>query len=159
MIEEGCKSNKSLSMFLQSVGAFFKEPRLNKPDFAKPRSTEDAILVIGGWANEEACNYIESFDFRANKWCVSTLKDPLGPRGYLGAAVIGSKLYLVGGTNFQRHFKEGAVLDLANGGKKNIAPMSVVRPYMNLVSIKGYLYAVGGVGQKTIEQYDPAQNQ
>ena len=70
------------------------------------------------------------------------MKDPLGPRGYLGAAVIGSKLYLVGGTNEQRHFKEGAVVDLATGKKKNMAPMSVARCYMSLVSHKGYLYAL-----------------
>ena len=86
-------------------------------------------------ANREPCNYIESFDFIANKWCVSTLKDPLGPRGYLGAAVIGSKLYLVGGRlNGQRHFKEGAVVDLATGQNKNNAPMSVARSEMNLVT-------------------------
>ena len=60
-------------------------------------------------ANREPCNYIESFDFIANKWCVSTLKDPLGPREWQGAAVIGSKIYLVGGSNAQQALKEGAV--------------------------------------------------
>ena len=73
MIEDGCKGNKSLKKFLQSVGTYFTDPRLNKPDFAKPRSTADVILVIGGWARNRNylgmgfCNKIESFDFRANK--------------------------------------------------------------------------------------------
>ena len=60
------------------------------------------------------------------------------------AALIGSKLYLVGGRNGQRCFKEGTVVNLASGEKKNIAPMSVARCGMNLVSHKGYLYAIGG---------------
>ena len=88
------------------------------------------------------------------------MKDPLGPRAYLGAAVDGSNLYLVGGTNGHRHFKEGTVVDLTNGEKKNIAPMNVARCYMNLVSFKGCLYAVGGfyghTRHKIIEKYDPA---
>ena len=91
MIEDRCKMQRQQEpqhFVSSSVGAYFTDPRLNKPDFAKPRLTEDAILVIGRWANQEACNYIESFDFRANKWCASTMKDPLGPKGYLGAAVM-----------------------------------------------------------------------
>ena len=45
MIEEECKGSKSLNKFMQSVGAHFTEPRPgeNKPGFARPRSTEDAI--------------------------------------------------------------------------------------------------------------------
>ena len=48
MIEDGCKDNKGLDLFIQSVAAYFREPGLNQPDFAKPRLSADTILVIGG---------------------------------------------------------------------------------------------------------------
>ena len=163
LIKDGCKGNKSLDMLIQSVAAYLTTPTMKRPHFARPRSTEDAILVIGGGRNGDLCNSIESFDFRANKWCDSTLKDPLGPREWLGAAVIGSKIYLVGGEGDGGEGEEGAVVDLATGEKKNIAPMSVARVFMSMVSLKGCLYAVGGfdghIKHKTIEKYDPAQNQ
>ena len=82
----------------------------------------------------------------------------------LGAAVIGSKLYLVGGQNRQsRAIKEGTVLDLATGGVKNIAPMSVARYGFSLVSFQGCLYAGGGFDGtsclKLCETYDPVKDQ
>ena len=72
MIQEGCKGSKSLTNLMQRVGAYFNSPRLQKPDFAKPRTTEDVILVIGGWANGNVLASIESYDMRAHKWCTSS---------------------------------------------------------------------------------------
>ena len=85
LIQEGCKGSMILCNFMHRVQAYFNSPRLEKPDFAKPRSTEDVILVIGGRSNGNDLASIESYDLRANKWCTSNLEDPLGPRWDLSA--------------------------------------------------------------------------
>ena len=40
MIEEGCKSNKSLNMFMQSVGAYFREPSLDSTNLVLPNQDQ-----------------------------------------------------------------------------------------------------------------------
>ena len=166
MIQEGCKGSKILCNFVHRVQAYFNSPRLEKPDFAKPRSTEDVILVIGGRSNGNDLASIESYDLRANKWCTSNLEDPLGPRWRLSAAVIGARLFLVGGRKEGRTLKEGAMMDLAADGKaKNIAPMHIARERFCLVSCKEHLYAIGGQSneimsmEKSMERYDTRENQ
>ena len=164
MVQEGCKGSKSLNNFVQRVEAYLNSPRLQKPGFAKPRTTEDVILVIGGFslANRNDLASIESYDMQAHKWCTSTLEDPLGPRNNLSAAVIGSKLFLIGSRKEGRTLKQGVMMDLAAGGKaKNIAPMHIARWWFCLVSFKEHLYAIGGLNNgslKSMERYDPQQN-
>ena len=171
LIQEGCKGSKILCNFVHRVQAYFNSPRLEKPDFAKPRSTEDVILVIGGGSNGNDLASMESYDLRANKWCTSNLEDPLGPRWDLSAAVIGARLFLVGGVKGGRILKEGVMMDLAADGKaKNIAPMHIARMRFCLVSFKEHLYAIGGRSnergsiqemsmEKSMERYDTRENQ
>ena len=52
--------------------------------------------MIGGYSTANGLTQltsIESFDLRANKWCASSLEDPLGPRRGLRAAVIEAQDY------------------------------------------------------------------
>ena len=81
----------------------------------------------------------------------------------MGAAVRGSKLYLIGGYKEGRTLKEGVMMDLAAGGEaKNIAPMNIAREWFCLVSFKEHLYAIGGYNNgslKSMERYDPQDNQ
>jgi len=139
------------------------EGHTRKPPFAIPRKTEDIILAIKGWSAGDACNIIESYDYRADKWTISDLKDLQGKRGYQGAAVIGTKLYLVGGTDGARYFNTGFVIDLESGVSKRIAPMHSARCYVSMVSMDGCLYTAGGFDGirrlSSLECYDPDDNQ
>ena len=47
MIEEGCKGSESLNMFIQSVSGYFEEEPRTLPPFAKPRSTELVLVIVG----------------------------------------------------------------------------------------------------------------
>ena len=62
-----------------------------------------------------------------------------------------------------RILKEGAVVDLVTGEKRNIDHMNVARYNFGLISFRGCLYAVGGWTKperptRTMEKYDPIKN-
>lgn len=130
-----------------------------------PRASQDLVLVIGGSHN----NTIESYDYRANRWTErDDLKDPCGPRWYMGAAVIGTKLFLVGGDNGQHEpLSIGCVIDLASGENHMIAPMKTARSQFCMETHGGKLFAVGGKNRQngywqamaTMEEYTPENNQ
>ena len=72
----------------------------------------------------------------------------------------------MGGYKEGRTLKEGVMMDLAAGGKaKRIGQMNIARGWFCLVSIKEHLYAIGGtqstggLSLKSMERYDPQQNQ
>ena len=85
---------------------------LDDPELTKPRAPQDVILAIGGWEYDGGPNIIECYDYRANKWVITDLQDPVGPRRGLGAAAIGSKLYLVGGYTGYGDRRTGFFLNL-----------------------------------------------
>jgi len=136
-----------------------------KPTFAIPRKTEDIILAIEGFAKVEG---IETYDYWADKWTIRELHSLHGLQESFGAAVIGRKLYVVGGTECG---KSGSVIDLESGESKMIAPMHTARKKWFggwggcLVSVDGYLYAAGGYSRtvdqslNSMERYDPQDNQ
>ena len=160
LVQAACIRDPEVRQLIHMVET--SEPHTLDPEYTMPRAIQDIILSIGGWASGEPCNVIESYDYRANKWIISHLEDPMGPRGYLGAAVIDSKLYLVGGTNGQQYLNWCGVLDLATGEGKRLGPMKSARCYMCLETYGGKLYAVGGFdGQirlNTMEEYTPQNN-
>ncbi len=136
---------------------------LDTPSFALPRLAQDVVLAFGGWTGGSACNLIESYDIRADRWTPLPFKDPFGERGYIGAAAIGSKIYLVGGTNGERHFNATSCFDVETKKFRVLGPMHSARCYISLTELDGYLYALGGYDGsrrlKTMERFDPEKNQ
>lgn len=156
-----------LQNLLADVNTFyesFKEyPWTPNPPFAQPRQSRDIILSIGGWSGGSACNLVESYDLRADRWYLMALQDPLGERGYLGAVTVGDKVYFVGGTNGERHFNGTSCLDVNTLQFEVLGPMGSARCYISVVSLDGYIYAIGGFdGTRrlaTMERYSPESNQ
>ncbi len=139
------------------------ESPLETPNFALPRLPQYVVLAFGGWTSGSACNLVESYDVRADRWTSLPYRDPLGERGYIGAAAIGSKIYLVGGTNGERHFNATSYFDVETRTFSVLGPMHSCRCYISLTAMDGHLYAIGGFDGsrrlKTIERYDPEKNQ
>lgn len=71
------------------------------PALAIPRLPHEVIFAIGGWSEGAPQTVIESYDTRADRWVRVGHEDPAGPRSYHGTAVLGTKLYCIGGFNGQ----------------------------------------------------------
>lgn len=172
------KYDHGLVEVLQGVQAVYEGKRelvrgSSEAHYWIPRLSQDIVLIVGGWCDGNASGVIESYDLRAARSTVLPtqrrssasldLKDPLGERGYLGAATIGSKVYLVGGTNGVRHFNDTSCIDLVTKQGKVLGPMNSPRCYVCLVTLDGFLYACGGFdGTKrlsTMERFEPSKNQ
>lgn len=67
------------------------------PHIALPRLPHEVIFAIGGWSQGLPQKFMETYDTRADRWVRVMNEDPAGPRAYHGTAVIGSKIYLIGG--------------------------------------------------------------
>lgn len=76
------------------------------PALALPRLPHQIIIAIGGWSEGSPQSCIETYDTRADRWVrvSKEFEDPSGPRSYHGTAVIGTKLYLIGGFNGTEYF-------------------------------------------------------
>lgn len=85
--------------FLNDLDALPMTKTLKTPDLAVPRLPHEIILAVGGWSEGAPQTYIESYDSRADRWVRVFPEDPAGPRSYHGTAVIGTKVYCVGGFN------------------------------------------------------------
>ena len=54
-------------------------PKKFLPDvhfFLRPRIPRDIIFTFGGWSTANACNYVETYDCRVNKWYMLEEIDP-----------------------------------------------------------------------------------
>lgn len=71
------------------------------PPFAIPRIPHDIIFIIGGFSEKLPLSCIESYDTRADRWINVACEDQKNPHGYHGAAVIGHKIFCIGG--FDKH--------------------------------------------------------
>ena len=75
-------------------------PILESP-CSKPRQyLPNAMLVIGGWSGSNSLQSVECFDFKENQW--SSLCEMPDSRDYCGGAVVGGKVYVVGGRDRNR---------------------------------------------------------
>jgi uncharacterized repeat protein (TIGR02543 family) len=97
-----------------------------------------------------------------NYW---TGKAPLRyPRGELAAAVVGGKIYAIGGQNIQGVETLGVVeaYDPASNSWMDRKPMPTARFGLAAVELGGKIYAIGGntggLYLNTVEVYDPATN-
>lgn len=88
-----------------------RENQMETPSLALPRYPHEVIFAIGGWCNGQAQSYVETYDTRADRWVHILEEDPDGPRSYHGSAVIGNKIYCVGGFNGMQYFNTCTVFD------------------------------------------------
>lgn len=136
---------------------------MKMPPLAVPRLPHEVIFAIGGWSEGAPQTVIESYDTRADRWNPVIEEDPAGPRSYHGTAVIGTKLYCIGGFNGTDYFNTCSRFDAAKKKWKEIAPMHNRRCYVSVSVLDGKIYALGGYDgqtrQSTGEVYCPKTNQ
>ncbi len=115
-------------------------------------SVSSNVYVIGGSA---ALTKTEKYDLQANNW-VTKAPMPTG-RSRMAAAVIGGKIYVLGGTNGSR-LNINEEYDPAADTWTARAPMPNARMGLAAAAARGKIYAIGGddgTGHNRNEEYDP----
>jgi kelch-like protein 10 len=116
---------------------------MQTPALAIPRLPHEVIFAIGGWSEGAAQSIIESYDTRADRWIRVHPEDPQGPRAYHGTAVLGKKIYCIGGFNGVDYFNTCTRFDAEKKTWKEIAPMHTRRCYVSVAALDGFIYALG----------------
>ncbi|XP_070497155.1 kelch-like protein 10 [Chironomus tepperi] len=135
------------------------------PSLAVPRLPHEIIFAIGGWSEGAPQSCIETYDTRADRWIrvAPLFEDLKGPRSYHGTAVIGTKMYIIGGFNGTEYFNTCTRFDPVRKTWKEIAPMHIRRCYVSVAVLGKFVYALGGYDgrsrQNTVERYCVKTNQ
>ncbi|KRG03059.1 kelch-like protein 10 isoform X3 [Drosophila mojavensis] len=139
------------------------QPKLTTPPLAMPRLPHEVIFAIGGWSGGTSKGCIETYDTRADRWVNINAEDPAGPRAYHGTAVLGFKIYSIGGYDGVEYFNTCRVFDAVKKKWNEIAPMHCRRCYVSVAELSGMIYAIGGYDGhnrlNTVERYNPKTNQ
>ncbi|XP_016971669.2 kelch-like protein 10, partial [Drosophila rhopaloa] len=136
---------------------------LTTPPLAMPRLPHEVIFAIGGWSGGTSKGCIETYDTRADRWVNINAEDPAGPRAYHGTAVLGFKIFSIGGYDGVEYFNTCRVFDAVKKKWSEIAPMHSRRCYVSVTELNGLIYAIGGYDGhnrlNTVERYNPKTNQ
>lgn len=110
---------------MQLIQRFFNNLclKLTTPPLAMPRLPHEVIFAIGGWSGGTSKGCIETYDTRADRWVNIQTEDPAGPRAYHGTAVIGYKIYSVGGYDGVEYFNTCRVFDAVKKTWKEVSSM------------------------------------
>lgn len=77
-----------------------------------PRLPHEVLFAIGGWYNGSASSLFETYDIRADRWIEFNFGDPHGARAYHSVAVIGPKIYCIGGYSGSEYYNRCTVFDV-----------------------------------------------
>ncbi|VEN43721.1 unnamed protein product [Callosobruchus maculatus] len=161
MITHSPNSSGSASHFLIIWSP--RDGEVVTPEIARPRVPHEILFAIGGWSGGSPTNFIETYDTRADRWVKVEEVDPTGPRAYHGTAVVGFKIYVIGGFDGMDYFNSCRCLDAVAKCWKEIAPMHARRCYVSTTVLDEMIYAMGGYDghhrQNTAEKYDHKTNQ
>lgn len=131
------------------------------------------IYVVGGFNEPSLSNIarlavsdaVEVYEPKSDGW---TTAAPLPARlHHTGTAVIGERLYVIGGftTGFLSLWNpvdSAYRYDPATDTWEELAPMPTARGALGVATVGGKLYAVGGIGEQgnsdAVEAYDPSTN-
>ena len=121
----------------------------------------DGKIYLAGGYNGGYLNTVAVYDPTTNTWSAGPRM--LTARGYMGAAVLGGKLYVAGGDGGLAPLSSMEVFDPQTNAWTQLAPMGTARKLFQLVAAQGKLCAVGGMTTgvnkvSSVEAYDPQQN-
>jgi len=134
----------------------------------------DKIYLIGG---DPFLNKVEVYDPITNMW--DTVRSMPSKRQHVSCAVLDNKIYVIGGLediccppfpercNWEKCAvisNKNQVYDPKTDTWKNLSPMPTPRHGLDMVSIHGKIYVIGGMGDKSsmwtplsiVEAYDPS---
>jgi Kelch motif len=123
------------------------------------------LYVVGGYPSGPGTNGLWRYSLDEGRW--TELEGMRLPRGAHGAAVIGDRLYVVGGTldfaldQTAAPTKSMQVYDFSTGVWSEAPGMPTARHHLGVAALDGKLYAAGGreVGDLALdsfERFDPA---
>nr|CAH7722297.1 unnamed protein product [Callosobruchus chinensis] len=154
---------KSEETVWETILRLYIDGEVVTPEIARPRVPHEILFAIGGWSGGSPTNFIETYDTRADRWVKVEEVDPTGPRAYHGTAVVGLKIYVIGGFDGMDYFNSCRCLDAVAKSWKEIAPMHARRCYVSTTVLNEIIYAMGGYDghhrQNTAEKYDHKTNQ
>ncbi|KAG5875409.1 hypothetical protein JTB14_030936 [Gonioctena quinquepunctata] len=131
----------------------FRTPR-TKP--RQPVGLPKVLLVVGGQA-PKAIRSVENYDFKEERWF--QVAEMPTRRCRAGLAVLGGKVYAVGGFNGSLRVKTVDVYDPASDVWTSCDSMEARRSTLGVAVLNNCIYAVGGfdgsTGLNTAEMYDP----
>ncbi|XP_053268315.1 kelch-like protein 40b [Pleuronectes platessa] len=114
-------------------------------------SHNDLVYVIGGKGDDKNClNKICSYDAKKFEW--KELPPMKTPRSLFGATVHNNKIFVAAGVTDDGLTDTVEVYDIATKKWSDFVPFLQERSSLNLVSLAGTLYAVGGFAMMPLEE-------
>ena len=108
------------------------------------KGTMGTLFAIGGMDTCRNKGSIECFDARKDKWKLVCHSQTACRRLQFGVAVLGSKVYVVGGRNGLRTLNTVDYYDPATNTWDSVTPMCSYRHGVGVGVMSGPMYAVGG---------------
>ncbi|KAG5676178.1 hypothetical protein PVAND_006027 [Polypedilum vanderplanki] len=122
----------------------------------RPVSQPKVLLVIGGQA-PKAIRSVECYDLREEKWYQAA--ELPSRRCRAGVAVLGDKVYAVGGFNGSLRVRTVDVYDPMTDSWTACCSMEARRSTLGVAVLNNFIYAVGGfdgsTGLSSAEMFDP----
>nr|XP_057916322.1 kelch-like protein 40b [Doryrhamphus excisus] len=113
-------------------------------------SHKDVVYVIGGKGDDKSClRKIYAYDARRFEW--KELSPMKTARSLFGATVHDNKIYVAGGVTDTGLTDSVEVYDIATNKWSDFETFPQERSSLNLVSLAGLLYAVGGFAMMPLE--------
>ncbi|XP_034998197.1 kelch-like protein 40b [Hippoglossus stenolepis] len=113
-------------------------------------SHNDLVYVIGGKGDDKNClNKICAYDAKKFEW--KELPPMKTPRSLFGATVHNNKIFVAAGVTDDGLTDTVEVYDIATNKWSDFVPFLQERSSLNLVSLAGTLYAVGGFAMMPLE--------
>jgi hypothetical protein len=103
-------------------------------------------MALGGWLHHRPSASVEFYDARVNRWFqVAGLIMPQ-PRSFHGTCIVGSRVYVFGGSDENEVFRSTHMLDVTDlaAGWKSMSGMNHPRAAMAFCVYEGYIWALGG---------------
>ncbi len=167
-VDDGVGSIADVLAFDPATGRYRRMPSLPEPlDHVAAGAYRGDVLVAGGYTATRSSARSWRYSAARREWA----RAPSLPRPSAapGSAMIGSRLYVAGGTPISSFAPDildrrplGALeaYDFLTGRWTELAPMPTPRHHVALVALAGRLYAIGGRSQgdfsnPAVERYDP----
>ena len=116
---------------------------------SKPRQyLPNTMVVMGGWSGGNSLQSVECFDFKKNQW--SALCEMPDSRYHCGGAVVGGKVYVVGGLDRNRDTTNSVYMydPSVDTWNSSIPSMKSKRQCPGVAVLNDRIYAVGGFNRE-----------
>ena len=107
-------------------------------------SLDDTILCFGGGGPNDTLGYVLHYVPATDSWRTSVPDGPRFTRAYAAAAVVGSKVYLIGGDSSYADSAAAYEYDPSDDSLRRLPDMPTPRAYLAAVATRDRVFAIGG---------------